>query len=117
VDEVYQFITHRVIFRLISAPLNWFDRRCVDGFMDLTALATRLAGRLLRATVTGQLHTYFLWVVAGALALALVLWQAQSWVPLVMAGLALLAVAGLVAWQLVLVLTDKTEPLKRIDRD
>jgi NADH-quinone oxidoreductase subunit L len=117
VDEVYQFITHRIIFRLVSAPFNWFDRKCVDGFMDLTALATRLAGRGLRATVTGQLHTYFIWVVAGALLLALLLWKAETWLPLALGGAALAAVLVVFAWQLVLVLTRKTEPLKRIERD
>jgi NADH-quinone oxidoreductase subunit L len=117
IDEVYQFVTHRVIFRLISAPLNWFDRHCVDGLMDLTALATRLAGRWLRATVTGQLHTYFLWVIAGALLLTLVLWQASTWVSWALAGGALVIVLGVFVWQLVLIMLNKTEPLKRIDRD
>ncbi len=117
IDEIYQFVTHRIVFRLVSAPFNWFDRRCVDGCMDLAAQAARLGGQWLRATVTGQLHTYLLWAVAGALVLALVVWQGQSWLPLALAAAALIAVGAVFIWQLVLVLQKKAEPLKRIDRD
>lgn len=40
IDEVYQFVTHRVIFACISTPIAWFDRHVVDGFMNLLATAT-----------------------------------------------------------------------------
>ena len=117
VDEINLFITKRIIFKGISAPFNWFDRKCVDGFMDLSAQASRLAGRWLRQTVTGHLQTYFLWVIAGALALVLVTWKSDTALPLVLGGAALVAIAGVFVWQFVLVLQKKTEPLKRIDRD
>ena len=85
--------------------------------MDLTALATRLAGRWLRATVTGQLQTYFIWVVAGALLLGLFLWKSDTWLALALAGAALAVVVAVFVWQLVLVFMKRTEPLKRIERD
>jgi NADH-quinone oxidoreductase subunit L len=117
IDELYLFVTHRIIFRLISAPLNWFDRHCVDGFMDLTAKSSRLLGAWLRETVTGRLQTYLLWAVAGIGALVLVIWRigpALGW------SMTLLAIGGLVlvyGWQLVLEFLNKSEPLKRIDQD
>ncbi len=37
IDEVYQFITHRVIFGCICRPIAWFDRHVVDGFFDFLA--------------------------------------------------------------------------------
>ncbi|MBI5384372.1 MAG: NADH-quinone oxidoreductase subunit L [Verrucomicrobia bacterium] len=117
VDEVYQFVTHKIIFRFISAPFNWFDRKCVDGAMDLSAQASRLGGHWLRQTVTGHLQTYFLWVIGGALLLALVLWKSETWLLAAVAGLGLVAVGVVFVWQLVLVMAKKTEPLKRIDRD
>ena len=117
IDEIYLFITKRIIFKRISAPFNWFDRRCVDGCMDLTAQASRLAGHWLRQSVTGHLQTYFLWVIVGALALLLAAWKSTSALPLVLAAIGLAVVAGVFLWQLVLVLRKKTEPLKRIDRD
>ena len=30
IDEVYQFITHKIIFRCISKPIAWFDRHVID---------------------------------------------------------------------------------------
>ena len=36
-DEVYQYITHRIIFARISKPIAWFDRHVVDGFFDFLA--------------------------------------------------------------------------------
>ena len=40
IDEVYQFITHRIIFACISAPVAWFDRHVVDGFLNMLAAVT-----------------------------------------------------------------------------
>ena len=30
IDEVYQFITHKIIFRCISKPIAWFDRHVIE---------------------------------------------------------------------------------------
>jgi NADH-quinone oxidoreductase subunit L len=117
VDEIYLFITKRIVFKGISAPFNVFDRKCVDGFMDLSAQASRLAGQWLRFTVTGHLQTYLLWMVAGAAVLALVIWQKDTSLPFWLGLAGLLAVVVVFAWQFVLVLQKKSEPLKRIDRD
>lgn len=37
IDDIYQFITHKIIFRCISTPIAWFDRHVVDGFFDFLA--------------------------------------------------------------------------------
>ena len=31
IDEVYQFITHKIIFNGICSPIAWFDRHVIDG--------------------------------------------------------------------------------------
>lgn len=47
IDEVYQFVTHRIIFAYISRPIAWFDKHCVDGFFDFLATGVhRLAGAI-----------------------------------------------------------------------
>ena len=38
IDEVYQFITHKIIFRCISKPIAWFDRHVIDGTFDLSLI-------------------------------------------------------------------------------
>ena len=36
-DEVWMFVTHKIIFRCVSRPLAWFDRHVVDGAMNFMA--------------------------------------------------------------------------------
>jgi len=117
IDEVYLFVTHRIIFPLVCQPLNRFDRRVVDGFMDLTAESTILSGSWLRRTVTGRLQTYLIWVVGGTVVLVLQLWESGGTLnrPLVWAAAAV--VAAVYLWQLGLRLLQRSTPLKRIERD
>jgi NADH-quinone oxidoreductase subunit L len=116
-DEIYLFVTHRVIFRYVSAPLAWFDRRIVDGAMDLSAQASRLAGGWLRRMASGRLHTSLLVVSGGAclLMLFLILAGRPLFTALEFAGYA--AVAATVGREIVLLLLGRAEPLKRITRD
>jgi len=117
IDEIYLFVTKKIIFRGISAPFNWFDRKCVDGFMDLVAQTTLRAGGWLRKTSTGRLQTYFIWVLAGGLFLGLILWQSHPELLWTLAFAGLGAIVLALVWQLALSLSGKSEPLKKIDRD
>lgn len=69
VDELYQFITHRIIFRYISAPIARFDRRVIDGFFNALARGTRFAGYAIRNLQNGQIQQYALVFMLGALLL------------------------------------------------
>jgi NADH-quinone oxidoreductase subunit L len=73
IDEVYLFVTKKIIFRCISAPLAWFDRHVVDGTMNLIAEATQQVSYRIRGFQSGQLQKYGLAFVSGALLLALLL--------------------------------------------
>ncbi len=57
-DEVYQFITHRFIFRCISTPIAWFDRHVVDGFFDFLAWGTNALGFKIRGLQSGAVQKY-----------------------------------------------------------
>lgn len=74
IDEIYLFITKRIIFPLIAAPIAWFDRHIVDGAVNLTAYLTRWSGMALSYLQTGQIQTYGVWLVNGAIVIALVIW-------------------------------------------
>ena len=58
IDEIYLFVTQRIIFPYIGAPVAWFDRHVVDGAVNLTAHLTRLGGVVLSRLQTGQAQTY-----------------------------------------------------------
>lgn len=74
IDEVYLFITHRIIFKFISRPFAWFDRNVVDGGVNLSAWITRTTGHELRYLQTGQVQVYGVWFVGGMMFLLLILW-------------------------------------------
>jgi NADH-quinone oxidoreductase subunit L len=65
IDELYLFVTRKVIFRFVAAPIAWFDRNVVDGGVNLSAYCTRTLGAALSRLQTGQVQTSGLWFVAG----------------------------------------------------
>lgn len=73
-DEIYLFVTKKIIFRLVATPIAWFDRHVVDGGVNLTGWCARMSGALLRNLQTGQVQTYGVWFVAGTMFIVLILW-------------------------------------------
>ena len=73
IDEVYQFVTPRVIFACISAPVAWFDRHVVDGLMNMLARATNGAAYVIRDMQSGSVQRYCIWFLGGALGLTIFL--------------------------------------------
>ncbi len=72
-DEVYQFITHRIIFGCISKPIAWFDRHVVDGFFDFLAWSANATSDEIRTFQSGRVQQYAFVFLLGALALILLL--------------------------------------------
>jgi NADH-quinone oxidoreductase subunit L len=72
-DEVYLFVTKKIIFRYISAPIAWFDRHIVDGTMNSIAFVTQVVSFRIRGFQSGQLQKYGFVFVSGAIFLALLL--------------------------------------------
>lgn len=72
-DEIYLFVTKKIIFNFISRPVAWFDRHIVDGFMVGIGTVTEKISYRIKGMQSGQLQHYAFMFVAGALALALVM--------------------------------------------
>jgi NADH-quinone oxidoreductase subunit L len=70
-DELYLFITKKIIFNHISRPIAWFDRHIVDGTMNGVAFITNEASERIKKFQSGQLQQYALVFVSGAVLLAL----------------------------------------------
>ena len=68
-DELYMFITHKIIFNLICRPLAWFDRHIIDGTMDSFAFLTNKASGAVKPLQSGQVQTYAWVYIIGALLL------------------------------------------------
>ena len=72
-DEVYQYVTHRIIFRCVSTPIACFDRHVIDGTFDFLAWSANEAGETIRPWQSGDVRRYAVWFLTGAVAIALVL--------------------------------------------
>jgi NADH-quinone oxidoreductase subunit L len=72
-DEVYQFVTHRVIFAHISKPIAWFDRHIVDGFFDFLAWGANALGFQIRGLQNGSVQRYAFTFLVGILIVVLLL--------------------------------------------
>ena len=68
-DELYQFITHRIIFHGICRPIAWFDRHIIDGTMDGFAYVTQKASYAIRGLQSGNIQMYVWVYLVGALLL------------------------------------------------
>ncbi|MFA5817655.1 MAG: NADH-quinone oxidoreductase subunit L [Bacteroidales bacterium] len=77
-DELYFFVTNKIIFRYISEPVAWFDRHIVDGTMNAIASVTQSVSFRIRGFQSGQLQKYAFVFVTGAIMLAILfiyLWK------------------------------------------
>jgi NADH-quinone oxidoreductase subunit L len=72
VDEVYLFVTKRIIFQHISAPIAWFDRHIVDGTMNGIAGVTQFVSYQIRGFQSGKLHQYGFVFVSGVVILVII---------------------------------------------
>ena len=72
-DEIWQFVTHKIIFRCISMPIAWFDRHIVDGTFNFMAWGTNEAGESLRPWQSGDVRQYAIWFLTGTVAITLIL--------------------------------------------
>lgn len=71
-DEIYMFVTHRIIFDGICRPIAWFDRHVIDGTMNGFAYITNRASVAIKGMQSGRVQAYVLWYLAGALLLGVI---------------------------------------------
>ena len=72
VDEVYLFVTRKIIFNFISRPVAWFDRHIVDGTVNLVGNTTARAAYLIKGFQSGQIQKYGFVFVSGVLLLTFI---------------------------------------------
>lgn len=73
IDEIYQYITHRIIFGCVSRPIAWWDRHVVDGFFNFLAWSANTTSDEIRGLQSGQIQQYTFVFLLGTLTLILIL--------------------------------------------
>ena len=72
-DEIWMFVTKKIIFRCISTPLAWFDRHVIDQFMNFMAWSTNAAGESVQPLQNGKVQSYTMWFLGGVIVLTVML--------------------------------------------
>lgn len=73
IDEVYLFVTKKIIFKLIGQPAAWVDKHIVDGTMNLIASGTGLLSEKIKDFQSGKVQNYVLYFFAGIVGLAVLM--------------------------------------------
>lgn len=71
-DEGYLFVTKKIIFKRISAPIAWFDKKIVDGTMVGIGNKTVQTSEKIKGMQSGKVQDYAFAFVGGVVVLALV---------------------------------------------
>jgi NADH-quinone oxidoreductase subunit L len=72
IDEMYLFITKKIIFNCIGRPAAWIDKNIVDGLMNGIASVTAKIAELIKGLQSGKVQNYALYFFAGIVGLAVV---------------------------------------------
>jgi NADH-quinone oxidoreductase subunit L len=78
IDEVYLFITKKVLFNLVGRPAAWFDRNVVDGMVNATGTATQVISARIKKIQSGKVQQYAIYSLIGVIGLAILfiyLWK------------------------------------------
>lgn len=73
IDEIYQFLTKKVLFNLVGRPAAWFDKNVVDGLVNLTGNSTLGLSEKLKGLQSGKVQQYAIIFLVAVLMLGFML--------------------------------------------
>jgi NADH-quinone oxidoreductase subunit L len=72
IDEIYMFITKKIIFNLVGRPAAWIDRNIVDGAINGIAWTTGKFSAMIKGVQSGKVQGYALYFFGGIIVLAMI---------------------------------------------
>jgi NADH-quinone oxidoreductase subunit L len=72
IDEIYLFVTQKIIFNLVGRPAAWVDRNIVDGLMNKLAGGTAGIAASVKGFQSGNVQSYAIYFFAGVIGFAIV---------------------------------------------
>jgi NADH-quinone oxidoreductase subunit L len=78
IDEIYLFVTRKIIFYGIGRPAAWIDKNIVDGAVNFTGMATQAFSESIKGMQSGKVQQYAAVFFTAAVVFALVfiyLWK------------------------------------------
>jgi NADH-quinone oxidoreductase subunit L len=71
IDEIYIFITQKIIFNLIGRPAAWIDKNIVDGMVNATGNGTKEISEIIKGLQSGKVQQYAIYFLVSIIGLAL----------------------------------------------
>ena len=71
-DEIYLYVTRKIVFNLVARPAAWIDKNIVDGVVNATGNTTRSLSEKIKCIQSGRLQQYALYFLIGIFLLALI---------------------------------------------
>ncbi len=78
VDEIYLFITSKVLFGIIGKGAAWFDKKVVDGLVNTTAEGTGVLSEKIKKLQSGKVQQYAIYFLVAVIGIAVWLIYAQT---------------------------------------
>jgi len=78
IDEIYQFVTKKIIFNFIAKPAAWIDKNLIDGLVNAMGNSTVSLSNQIKGIQSGKIQMYagiFLIGVIGLAILAIYYWN------------------------------------------
>ncbi|MDQ6814139.1 MAG: NADH-quinone oxidoreductase subunit L, partial [Bacteroidota bacterium] len=72
IDELYRFITKKIVFNLIGRSAAWIDRKLIDGCINGMGQVTAATSNVIKGLQSGRVQNYALYFFAGIAGLAVV---------------------------------------------
>ena len=73
IDELYLFVTKKVLFNLVGKPAAWFDKNVVDGLVNLTGNSTLGVSEKIKGLQSGKVQQYAIIFLVALLMLAVII--------------------------------------------
>lgn len=70
-DEIYLFITHKIIFNLIGKPAAWFDKNVVNGLINATGNTTQIFSAKIKRIQSGKVQQYAVYFLLATVVMAM----------------------------------------------
>lgn len=72
IDELYLFVTKKIVFNLVGRPAAWIDRNIVDGTMNLLAKITAQISFAIKRMQSGKVQQYAAYFFVGVIGFVLI---------------------------------------------
>ncbi len=72
IDEIYLFITKKIIFNLVARPVAWIDKYIVDSSINLIGAVTTEISISIKTLQSGRIQGYMSWFLGALLVLVLI---------------------------------------------